>query len=146
MVRTGDIAEAIDDYRQAIYGSWSGDVRAFRAKARLELIETLRKAGRPEEAQQELISLKSEMPEDTEVQKKVGRFFLEMGLPRYAAEVYQGLVKVNANDGTAYAGLGEAEAALGDLAAAQRAYGNALRTEPGNATWQDRLQGLGTKR
>jgi tetratricopeptide (TPR) repeat protein/CBS domain-containing protein len=138
----GNIDESVRAYHRAIYGSWPGDAAAHRLEARLELIDALGKAGRRDLVQAELLSLKSEMPPDPAVRRRVGHLFLTYGMPAESIAIFRDLLKANKNDAESYAALGEAELALDDLPAAQAAFHSAARREPENPSYQSRAEFL----
>jgi CIC family chloride channel protein len=138
----GKITEAVRAYHRAIDGSWTADPPARRLETRLELIEALGKAGRRNLVPPELLALKSEVPQDPTVRRRIGHLFLSYGMPSEATAVFRDLLQSNPDDGESYIGLGEAELALHDLPAAQSAFHNAARREPRNAALQARARGL----
>ena len=138
-LENGETNQAISYFHRAIYGSWPKDPQANRVQARLELINGLGKAGAKQQAQAELLALVSEMPPDVAIRRKVGQLLLQFGLPRESATVFQEIVSKDKNNAEAFAGLGEAEIAQSDFAAARKAFGEAVRLAPGNDTFQERL-------
>jgi tetratricopeptide (TPR) repeat protein len=136
----GAIPEAIRQYHEAIYGSWPQNPTTDRLKARMELIEMLGQAGRREQAQAELLSLKAEKPPDLAMRKQIGQFFLRFGMPKESIEVFRDILKTAKTDPDALAGEGEAQLALGDLPAAQAALRSAVLHDPENRAYQTRLQ------
>jgi tetratricopeptide (TPR) repeat protein len=134
----GDLREAVRVYHRAIYGTWPSDPLAHRVQARLELIDALGKADHRDQVRAELLSLKSEMPGDPALRRRIGHLFLTFGMPAEAAAVFRDLLKTNRNDDDAFAGLGEAELARDDLAAAQAAFDGAARHKPDNVAYRDR--------
>jgi tetratricopeptide (TPR) repeat protein len=138
-LQNGEINQAISYFHRAIYGSWPKDPQANRVQSRIELIDGLGKAGAKRQAQAELLALVSEMPPDVAIRRKVGQLLLQFGLPRESAAVFQDIVSKDKNNAEGFAGLGEAEFAQGDFAAARKAFGEAARLAPGNDTFQSRL-------
>ena len=121
-------------YHRAIYGLWPEKPEPNRIQTRIELVETLGKSGRKTQAQAELLSLMTEIPDDVAVKKQLGRFLLDYDLPKEAAQVFQEVVRKAPHDGDAYAGLGRAEFEQDDFRSAQQAFKNALRWNPGDMT------------
>ncbi len=139
-VQEGNVQDAVDNYHRAVYGSWPENPRANRIQTRIELVETLGKLGHKTQAQAELLSLTAEMPEDIAVRKQVGRMLLDYGLPSESAGTFRGITQKSPQDSDAYAGLGQAELALDNYAAAESAFKNALRWNPGDMTSQKQLE------
>jgi chloride channel protein, CIC family len=136
----GRIDEAVKYYHHAIDGAWPANTAADRrVQARLELIQTLGKAGRRQQAQAELLSIPAVGPGGLSVKKQVALLSLEHGLAREAANLFRDLIEHDAQDQQAWAGLGEAEYALADYAAARDALGAALRLNPNDTAVQKRL-------
>ena len=128
----GRIGDAIIHYHRAIYGSWPSGPAANRFRTRLELLDLLKKSGRMAEARAELIALVADAPNDPSQQKQIGSLLLDFGMPREAADLYQGLLKRGPPDANEYDGLGEAEFALKDYKAAAHAFHSALEIDPGD--------------
>jgi CIC family chloride channel protein len=137
--QAGRIDEAVGFYHHAIYGAWPGNAAAGRIQARIELIQALGKAGRRQQAQAELLSALAVMPGDLSVKKQAASLALEYGLPKEAASLFLDLTQRDAQDATAWAGLGEAEYALADYAAARDALTAALRLNPNDTAVRKRL-------
>jgi tetratricopeptide (TPR) repeat protein len=132
--------EAVGYYHHAIYGSWSANTATKRAQARIELIHVLGTAGRPQQAQAELLALLSAMPGDFAIKEQVAQLTVEYGLPQQAANLFRELADRDANDANAWAGLGEAEYALADYGAARDALAAALPLNPNNTSVRKRLE------
>jgi CIC family chloride channel protein len=135
----GNIDEALAYYHHAIYGSWPANAAARRIQARIELIQTLGKAGRRQQAQAELLSMPALLPGDLSVKRQVAPLALEYGLAQEAAKLFRDLTGHDAQDAEAWAGLGEAEYALADYTAARDALTVALRLNPNDTAVQKRL-------
>jgi CIC family chloride channel protein len=135
----GRIDEAVGYYHQAIDGAWAGNAADQRIQARIELIQALGKAGRRPQAQAELLSMLSVMPGGLSVKRQVAPLALEYGLPKEAASLFRDVAGYDAQDESAFAGLGEAEYELGDYAAARDALGAALRLNPNDTAVRKRL-------
>jgi tetratricopeptide (TPR) repeat protein len=118
----GNVDRAVLHYRRAIYGSWPEKPDENRLQTRLELVSTLSKAGRRAQAQAELLATAAAVPKNPALQKQVARMLLDFGLPKDAVELFR-----EARD---YAGLGDAEFALGNYTAARQAYRGALKIDP----------------
>jgi CIC family chloride channel protein len=138
-VQAGRIDEALGYYHHAIYGAWSANAAARRIQARIELIQALGKAGRRLRAQAELLSMLTVLPSDIAVESQAAPLALEYGLPKEAANLFRDLTVRDSQDEQAWAGLGEAEYALADYAAAHDALGAALPLNPNNTAVEKRL-------
>jgi len=138
--REGRIDDAVLRYQHALFGSWPGKADENRLQTRLELVETLAKAGRRAEAQAELLAAAAALPDDAAVKTQVGRLLISYGLPHDAANLFGGVVAENKQDGDAYRGLGDAEYAQGDCAGARRAFQQAVRIDPTDALASARIE------
>jgi tetratricopeptide (TPR) repeat protein len=127
MARTEKFSEASADYHRAIYGIWSTDTQARRVEVRLELAAMLAARGSQKDLLAELLPLESDAPDNVSVQRQVGRLYLSAGAAARAEGVFRALIRGNANDSADYAGLGDAELAVGDYRAAEGAFDQAIR-------------------
>ena len=66
----GRIDDAISHYQRAIYGSWPEKQSENQFQARIELIDMLAKAGRQAQAQAELLSAVTAIPQNDDALKK----------------------------------------------------------------------------
>jgi CIC family chloride channel protein len=137
--QAGGIDEAVGYYRHAIYGAWPANAAGRRIQARLELIRTLGKAGRRQQAQAELLSMLTVMPADFAVKRQAALLAVEYALPKEAASLFRDLTQHDAQDQQAWAGLGEAEYALADYAAARDALAAARQLNPNDTEVAKRL-------
>ena len=137
--QAGGIDEAVGYYRHAIYGAWPANAAGRRIQARLELIRTLGKAGRRQQAQAELLSMLTVMPADFAVKRQAALLAVEFALPKEAASLFRDLTQHDAQDQQAWAGLGEAEYALADYAAARDALAAARQLNPNDTEVAKRL-------
>ena len=136
----GRIDEAVSYFHHALYGVWPDNASGHRAAARLELIQTLGQAGRRKQAQAELLAMLAAMPGDLRVKEQTAPLLLEYGLPKEAAELFRDITEHDAQDEPAFAGLGEAEYALANYAAAKDALATALRLNPNDTAVEKRLE------
>jgi tetratricopeptide (TPR) repeat protein len=136
----GRIDEAVGYYHHAIYGAWAANATQKRIEVRLELIQLLGKAARRPQAQAELLSLLALMPGDVLIKRQVAPLALEYALPLQAAGLFRDLTGHDAQDAQVWAGLGEADYALADYAAARDALETALRLNPNDTAVQKRLE------
>jgi len=139
-VQQGELQDAVNHYHRAIYGSWPEKSQANRIQTRIELVETLGKAGQETQTQAELLSLVAEMPDDVALRKQVGRLLLDYGLPKEAAQVFREVLRKDPRDASAYAGLGQAEFAQEDFHSAQKAFEGAVLRNPGDAASRKMLE------
>jgi CIC family chloride channel protein len=126
-IARGNPQEAVNYYHRAIYGSWPEQRQAHRSLVRIELVNALGKSGTKREAQAELLALEADVPNDTGVQKQLGRLMLTYGLPKESAGVFRKILDNNERDVDAYDGLGQAEEAQENYVRAQRAFRTAVR-------------------
>ena len=131
---------AIDYYNRAIYGNWSASHDQNRARTRWELIELLTKEGRTKDAVAELLKSAAEQPGDLALKLRIGTMLLKLGSRAQAADMFREVTRESGPHHEGYAGLGEAEFALGNYQAAQRALARAVRTDPGDEASRRRLQ------
>jgi tetratricopeptide (TPR) repeat protein len=137
--REGRLDEAVSYYRTAIFGQWPRDPEENRLATRFELVDLLRSQRENTRAVSELLDLMKEAPARPDVQKRIGRLFLETGAPENALPVFDSLVKHRPNDVEAQVGYAQAEFDQGNYAAAQAGYARALRLNPGDADVQSQL-------
>jgi hypothetical protein len=135
----GQIDQAVSQYRLAIDGSWPEKARENRLSARMELAEMLNRAGRKPQAQAELLALAAEMPRQPADQKRVAKMLLEYGLANEAAAMYQDVLRGNARDSEALAGLGEAQFQLQEFAQARQSFRKTLEIDPTNIAASGRI-------
>ena len=124
---------ALLHYQRAVYGAWPEQAARNRFQTRIELVEWLGKAGKRVQAQGELLAIAAAVPNDPASQKQVARMLIEFGLPRNAVDLYREILQHNRLDSGADQGLGDAEFALADYAAARTAYGAALQIDPADS-------------
>jgi chloride channel protein, CIC family len=133
-VQEARIDDAVSHYQRAIYGAWPQNAGENQFQARIELIDALEKAGRRTQAQAELLSAAAAIPPNSPALKQqLGRMMIDLGLPKAAENLFRDLTQGNRRDGGALQGLGDAEFANGEYAAARDAYRAALAIDPGNS-------------
>ncbi len=137
--QAGRIDEAVRYYHHAIYGVWPANSADRRTQAHIELIRMLSKAGRRPQAQAELLSMMALTPGSLSARKQLASLALEYGLPQQALNLFRDLITRDPQDESAFAGLGEAEYALADYAAARDALSAALRLNPNDTAARKRL-------
>ncbi len=129
----GRIDDAVAHYQRAIYGTWPEKQSGNQFQARIELIDTLAKAGRRTQAEAELLSAAAAIPPDDALKKQVGRMLIDYGLPKAAENLFRDMTQRNQQNAGALEGLGDAEFANGEYAAARDAYRASLALDPANA-------------
>jgi tetratricopeptide (TPR) repeat protein len=134
-----DFANETAYYHRAIYGVWEGDAATHASESRLEWIHELVNRGDHTLLLGELLELEAGT-QDFSVLREVAHDFLVAGTPARAAELYRTLIAAHPDDAGLEEGLGEAEAANGEYALAQRAYVRALRTKPGDLSIRHEMQ------
>jgi tetratricopeptide (TPR) repeat protein len=105
----------------------------------LELIHFLTAHGKQNELLAELLPLQEQLGKNTSLQPTLANLFMEAGSPSRASDIYRQLIKADPSNAANYAGLGDAELALGDFRAAHVAFSNAVAREPQNGGWRERL-------
>jgi tetratricopeptide (TPR) repeat protein len=132
------INDAVLAYHRAIYGHWPDRGQENRFRTRIELVEMLDRAHRRSQAQAELLEAVTEAPADPASQKQLGRMLIDYGMSRQAADVFRKLSQ-SSHDAEGYQGLGDAQLALGDAAAARDAYREAVKVDPSDAAAAKKL-------
>ena len=125
--------EAKSFYHRAIYGTWGADSVSARLAARLELIELLALERSRGELLAELLPLDGTLPDSAALKRRVGRLFIIAGAPARGASVFRSLLKRDAEDGDAYAGMGEAALAEGNYRTARADFLRAAELKPGDS-------------
>ena len=123
--REGRVDEAVSYYRTAIHGRWEGQTEDRRLELRLELVELLEASGQEQQLTAELIALAEIMPEDQEVQHRLGSLMLQTGLYDRASSLFRNLLAENPQDHEALLGRGAAEFQLGNYLTARTHYNRA---------------------
>src|SRR5579883_2416552 len=127
MVRRGEPNQAEAYYHRAIFGIWPGNSQVQRIRVRLELANLLASIKSNQELIAELIPLEDEARRDPAVLGQVAHLYAAAGAPDRAVAAYRALIRQDPGDARNYAGLGEAELALGNYREAQSAFQNAVR-------------------
>ncbi len=133
LVREGRKREATAYYHRAIYGIWTGDGEDRRTSARLELIDLLAGLGARRELLAELLPLEGIGVPDSGLRRRLAHLFVQAGAPERAVVIFRELLAGNGRDADSYAGLGEAEFALGRYRPAAADLRAALRLEPADS-------------
>src|ERR1039457_6275263 len=85
-----------------------------RLDTRLELAETLAKAGRSAQTQGELLTTAAALPDDLGLRQRVARMLIDYGVPESAVRLLSGDTEKEHPDSATYHLLGAAEFAVGD--------------------------------
>ena len=127
-------------YHRAIYGEWPDHVTQHQTQTRLELINFLGQDGKQDEMLAELLPLEEKAGKNADLQPTLARLFLAAGSASRARDIYSQLIKAHPENATNYAGLGDAELALGDFRAAHLAFANAVAHDPNDEEWRARFE------
>jgi tetratricopeptide (TPR) repeat protein len=139
LVGQGKIAQAESYYHHAIYDQWRDGSARHRLQARLELIELLANHDKKKDLLSELLALQDEAGGDIGILKRVAPLYLAAGSPGHASEVFRDILRSEAGNADAYAGLGEASFATGNYRAAEDDFRNAVWLDPRNQQFRTRL-------
>ena len=119
MRRRGRPDDAISFYHRAIYGTWSTEPARQALRVRLELIDLLASRGATGALLAELLPLQDTDPDSVALRRRLGHLFVLAGSPERALPIFRELLKRDADDGDAYAGMGEAALLLGNFRTAR---------------------------
>ncbi|MEZ2347929.1 tetratricopeptide repeat protein [Terriglobus sp. RCC_193] len=122
----GKSFNAIEYYRAAIFGTWSGDGPARRRDIRLELSSYLVELGQSKAARAELLIAAGNNP-DASSQLRIGEALEAAGAPKEAATAYRNASEDKVFAATAQAKLGELCYAQGDYQCSAEELTQALR-------------------
>ncbi len=134
MLRQNRTAEAKAYFHRAIFGRWGADSLVRRRQARFELIDLLAKAGPPSELLAELLPFEETSPDSAALRRRLGALFIAAGSPARAANMYREVIRRDPTDADAFAGMGEAALALGNLRTARADFSTAARLRPDDPT------------
>ena len=129
----GQFEQAGFYYHRAIYGQWKQDADANRIRVRFELADLLARRNSKAELLAELLPLQEEASPDTATQASLARLYMIAGSPVRAETIFRKLADASPLDPEAHIGLGHAEFALGNYAAARSAFISSLRLAPNAA-------------
>jgi len=137
----GRTFNAIEYYRAAIFGNWSGDGPARRRDIRLELSSYLVGLGQGNAARAELLIAAGNNP-DASSQLRIGEALEAAGAPKDAAIAYRSVSDDKVLGATAQAKLGELCYAQGDYACAAEELTRALRKSSWTAEQKQRMSAM----
>jgi len=126
-------------YHRAIYGAWHQDGPVHANEARLEWVRELARHGDRKMLLGELLPLEA-ATKDPGVLMQIARYYLVAGTPGRSADLYRSLLVSHVDDAILEKGLGEAETAAGNYAAAQRAFLRAFRANPADQSIRHQME------
>lgn len=124
-----DTQAAIDYYRAAGVGNWSGDSISQRFHVQLELAEYLTGLGQLPSAQAELLIAAADAPADATVETALGEAFERANDPMDALHLYQKAIKLDPRAPSALYKAGRVSYQMGDYETAARLLSLAHRTD-----------------
>ena len=98
----GQVVDAISRFQRAADGSWTERPEENRVEARMDLVETLARAGRSAHAKAELLSLITQLPNDPVIQERVGQILTDFGLLRESVDFFQDIAQRHPQDAAAH--------------------------------------------
>jgi Flp pilus assembly protein TadD len=139
LLRSGRVEEAKAYYHRAIFGRWGADSAVRRREARFELIDLIARRGSRPELLAELLPLEDTPPDSVALRERLGELFIAAGSPARAAAAFRDVLRRDPQNADAYAGIGDADMALGNFRAARADFAEALHRRPGDTTFLGRL-------
>jgi predicted Zn-dependent protease len=133
MLRENRLQDAKAYFHRAIFGQWGADSVARRAQVRFELIDLLARQGSQGELLAELLPFEETPPDSVSLRHRLGHLFIAAGSPARAATIFRDLLRRDPHDADAYAGLGEAALALGNIRTGYADLAQAARLQPDDA-------------
>ncbi len=131
--KEGQFEQAAFYYHRAIYGQWKQDADANRIRVRFELAELLARRNSKAELLAELLPLQEEASPAEATQVRLARLYMVAGSPARAETIFRKMADASPQDAEAHRGVGDAEFALGNYAAARSAFVSSLRLAPNSA-------------
>jgi tetratricopeptide (TPR) repeat protein len=138
LAREGRPDDAVAFYHRAIYGNWPADSSAL--AARLELIDVLARRNSARGLLAELLPLQDTDPDSIALRRRLGHLFLLARSPERALPIFRELLKRDAEDGDAYAGMGEAALLSGNFRTARADLTIATRLVPDSSRFESMLR------
>jgi tetratricopeptide (TPR) repeat protein len=130
--------KAIDYYRAAVFGTWSGDAPARRRDTRLELSNYLIERGQRQAAEAELLIAAGNNP-DGKSQMTIGDALERANDPRDAMTAYRNATQIDSVRSSAQAKAGELCYRMGDYACAESLLEKALHFKDWTAEQRSRM-------
>jgi tetratricopeptide (TPR) repeat protein len=124
--------QAIQYYHNAIYGFWSTDADTRRRDTQFELIEFLVQHKAYPQAQAELITMASSLPNDPSLRLRAADLFAKAQDYDHALAQYQEVLRVDHSNKAALYGAGQTAFQLGHHRMAQDYLQNEVRLDPQN--------------
>jgi tetratricopeptide (TPR) repeat protein len=139
LVASGREDEAKVYYHRAIFGRWGADSVERRREARFALIDLLATHSSGPELLAELLPFEDTPPDSVALRERLAKLFIVAGSPARAVNSYRDVLRRDPRNANAYAGIGEAEMALGNFRAARADFAESLRLRPGDTAVTARL-------
>jgi tetratricopeptide (TPR) repeat protein len=137
--RSGRLEEAKAYYHRAIFGRWGADSVQRRRQVRFELIDLLAARGSGPELLAELLPFEDTPPDSVALQQRLAKLFIIAGSPARAVNSFREVLRRDPKNADAYAGIGDAEMALGNFRTARADFAAALRLRPGDTSFVARV-------
>ena len=125
--QSGSIQQAIQYYNDALYGQWEENPAQHRRLAGLDLAQFLIKVGQKDQAQAELIALAAGLPNDPEIETRVGLLLMQTGEYEHAGPLFRQSLRANPDYLPALEGAGQASFEMRDYQTARRYLSHAKR-------------------
>ena len=132
--------KALQYYHNAIYGLWPNGAEAKRRDTQFELIDFLIQHKAYPQAQAELITMASSLPNDPALRLRVADLFAWAQDYEHALEQYQQVLRTDHGNQAALFGAGQAAFQLGHHRVAQEYLESAVRADPQNAQARQLLE------
>lgn len=132
--------KATQYYHNAIYGFWAKEAETRRRDTQFELIEFLLQNKAYPQAQAELISLASVLPDDSSLRLRVAELFARAQDDEHALIQYQQILQKDPGNHASAFGAGVAAFRLGRYRSAQRFLQTAVRAAPQNTEARQLLE------
>ena len=130
MLREGRSEEAKAYFHRAVFGRWGADSVTRRRDARFELIDLLARRGATSELLAELLPLEDVSPDSVALRERLGKLFITAGSPARAANMFREVLRRDRENADAFAGMGDAALALGNVVTARADFAAAVRLRP----------------
>jgi tetratricopeptide (TPR) repeat protein len=129
--KRGEVDDAVNYYRNALYGRWAGtQVDERKLQLRIELIRFLLVHRQRNIALSELLILEAELPRSAVAHVEAARLFLQAGDAQHALKNYDAVIELDKDNVGALTEAGETVFRLGDYPGAERYLRPALKLNP----------------